>query len=141
MLTKEQLRNKCLPMGRRYKLVTISDGSQVRIQSLTRAEQRELRKATQKKDGSPDPKKSEYSNDVLLAMAIVDGDDKTVFTIGDALSGMFDHWDTTDTTILVDAAIDHCGFIADSKEIDDTLKNSDQTPGNDSSGVSAKDSE
>lgn len=141
MLTKEQLRNKCLPTGRRYKDVDLIDGSKVRLQSLTRSEQREWRKSTNKKDGSPDPKKIDFSNDILLAMAIVDAEGKPVFTIGDALSGMFDHWDTRDTTILVDAVVDHCGLVADSKEIEDTLKNSEETPGKDSSGVSVSASE
>ena len=137
MLTKEQLRNKCVATGRRYRVVELLDGSEVRIQSLTRAEQREWRKSTQKKDGTTDVRKVEYSNDALLAMSIVDEQGGAVFTLGDALSGMFDLWDVRDTTLLVDAIVDHCGLIADAKEIDAALKNSEETPGKDSSGVSA----
>lgn len=141
MLTKEQLRAKCVNTDRRHYEVPLLDGSTVRLQSLTRGEQREWRKATQKKDGSIDPKKHEYSNDVLLSMVIVDGDGKTVFTVGDALSGMFDLWDTRDTTILTEAAVDHCGLVVDSKETEAAIKNSEETPGKDSSGVSVQDTE
>lgn len=135
MLTKAELRTKCTQTGRRYRLVTLSDESQVRIQSLTRAEQRAWRKATQKKDGTIDPKTIEYSNDVLMAMVIVDESGALAFTISDALNGMFDQLDTADTTLLVDAAVDHCGLVVDAKELDDAKKNSEGTPGNSSSGA------
>ena len=141
MLNREQLRSKGLNMARRFRLVTLIDGSQVRIQSLNRAEQREWRNAVKRKDGTPDPKKLEYSNDILLAMCVVDEEGKQVFTLGDALSGMFDYWDTQDTTVLLDATVDHCGLVADAKEIEARVKNSEATPGNDSSGVAATDTE
>ena len=117
------------------------DGSEWRIQSLRRAEQREWRRATQKADGSNDPIKHEYSNDVLLSMAIVDDKGNLAFTISDALNGMFDLLDTRDTTLLVDAVVDHCGLVADTNEIKAAIKNSETTPGNGSSGVNANDSE
>lgn len=141
MLTKAELRTKCTQTKRRYRLVKLSDETEVRIQSLTRAEQRAWRKATQKKDGSIDPKTIEYSNDVLMAMVIVDEAGALAFTISDALNGMFDLMDTADTTLLVDAAVDHCGLVADAKEVDDTKKNSEPTLGNGSSGPNANDSE
>lgn len=142
MLSKEQLRNKCVNTTRRYDVVTFADGSQARIRSLMRNEQRQWRKATKNKDGSEDPEKIEYSNDVLCAMVLVDEAGETVFTVEEALRGMFDLWDTKDSTILVDAAVKHCGLVIDDtkKEIEGRIKNSDGTPGNGSSSASAGDS-
>jgi len=142
MLSKEQLRNKCVNTTRRYDVVTFADGNKARIQSLTRSEQRKWRKATKRKDGTEDPEKIEYSNDVLCAMVLVDDAGETVFTVDEALRGMFDLWDTQDSTILVDGAVRHCGLvIADTtKEIEARIKNSEGIPGNGSSSANADDS-
>lgn len=117
--------------------VPLLDGSTVRIQSLTRGEQREIRSAVKKKDGSVDPKLNEFSNDLLLVRCIVDDNNDRVYTDGDALGGMFDLWDTRDTAVLIDAAIEHTGILLDMKEVEARLKNSDSTPGTGSSGVTA----
>ena len=137
MLNRAELRNRSIKTERRYKEVRLSDGAVVRLQSMTRSEQRTWRKSTQKKDGSIDPKRIDYSNDILLVMTIVDEKGEPAFTLGDAFGGMFDDWDTADTSILIDAAVDHCGLLVETKETEDAIKNSDETPGNDSSGVSA----
>jgi hypothetical protein len=135
MLTRDQLRQRSEP--RRYRTVTLADGGEVRLRSLTRSEQREWRRATQTKSGELDPKKREYSNDVLLAYVIVDENGNPVFTVHDALQGVFDDWDAGDCTLLVDAAVDHCRLVVDKVEVDDAIKNSGETPGNGSSGVSS----
>lgn len=136
-LTKEQIRARGLSVKRRYCVVPLSDGSDIRLQSLTRTEQREWRQATTKKDGSIDPKKHEYSNDVLLAMCIVDGTGATVYTVDEALNGIFDLWDTADTTKLAEVAAAHVGVYVERKDLEAALKNSGTTPGNGSSGDSS----
>jgi len=88
---------------RRFDEVTLGDGTLVRIRSLTREDQRNIRKAIQKKDGSEDPNKRNFFADVMLAMSIVGEDDQPIFTVDDALKGIFDAWDTTDATQLVTA--------------------------------------
>lgn len=141
MLTKEQLRSKSAKLERRYLDVPLLDGSAVRIQSLTRGEQREIRAAVKKKDGSVDPKLNEFSNDLLLVRCIVDGNNERVYSDGDALGGMFDLWDTRDTAVLIDAAIEHTGILLDMQEVEARLKNSNATPGSGSSGVTVSVSE
>lgn len=144
MLTKEQLRNKCVVTDRRYDVAKFPDGTEALHQSMTRSEQRQWRKATKKKDGSEDPEKIEYSNDVLCAMTVVDPVTlELVFTVDEALRGMFDLWDTRDTTILVDSIVKHCGLVIGdtSKAIEARIKNSEETPGNGSSSVNADGSE
>jgi hypothetical protein len=138
MLTKEQLRAKSAKFERRYLDVPLLDGSSVLLQSLTKGEQREIRNAVKKKDGTVDPKLNEFSNDLLLVRCIVDGVTKErVYTDDDALLGIFDLWDTQDTAVLIDAAIEHTGILLDMKEVEARLKNSRPTPGNGSSGVTA----
>jgi hypothetical protein len=137
MLSKEQLRSRGVSDGRRYCLATLADGSEVRLQSLTRSEQRDWRQSTQKKDGSLDPKKQEYSNDVLIAMCIVDDSGSTVYTIEEAINGIFDLWDTADTTLITEVAAAHCRLYVERREVEAALKNSGATRGSGSSGGSS----
>lgn len=133
MPTKQELRN--FTTSRRYLDVPLYTGQVWTIQSITREEQRQWHKATQKKDGTEDPKKTPFSNDVLLSMTIVDDKKQLAFTVGDALGGMFSEWDTGITNPLYLAALKHCRLI-ENKEVDDSTKNSDETPESNSSGVS-----
>jgi len=137
MLTKEEIRARGVKVSRRYCIVTLADGSDIRLQSLTRTEQREWRQATQKKDGTIEPKKHEYSNDVLLAMCIVDETGATVYTVQEALNGIFDLWDTNDAIKLAEVAAAHIGLYVERKDVEAALKNSGATPGNGSSGGSS----
>lgn len=108
-LNRDQLRQRQTP--RNYQSVLLGDGSEVRVRSLTRMEQRAWRMATAGKDGEQDPKKAEFSNDVLLAMCIVDDDGNTAFTADEALRGCFDAWDSGDTQAILRAALDVCGIV------------------------------
>lgn len=138
VLTKEQIRNRGVEPARKFANVSLSDGSVIRLRSLTRAEQREWYRATKKKDGTVDKAKIEYSDDVLLALSIVDDNDQPTFTITEALNGIFDFWATNDTKQLVEVAAELSGLIVDQAEIDAALKNSAATPGNGSCGVSSQ---
>lgn len=133
-LTIEQIRARGLSVKRRYCLAHLVDGSDVILQSLATTEKREWRQSTLKKDGSIDPKKHEYSNDVLLAMTIVDATGATAYTVDEALNGIFDLWDTGDTTRLAEIAGAHCGVYVERKDVEAALKNCAMTPGSNFSG-------
>lgn len=136
VLKKADLRKR--DTGTRYLEVPLPSGDAVLIRSFSRATHREWRKSLQRKDGSEDPVRSQYANDVLAALAIVDPDTKeTVFSVADALAGIFDPWDDADFTAVVVAATKHCGLLGSMGDTEGAAKNSDETPGSDSSGVSA----
>lgn len=136
VLKKSDLRKR--DTGTRYLEVPLPNGDSVLLRSFSRANHREWRKSLQRKDGSEDPVKSQYSNDVLAAMSIVDPDTKeTVFSVADALAGIFDSWDDADFTTVVVAATKHCGLLGSMGDTEGAVKNSNETPGSDSSGVSA----
>ena len=116
---------------RRYRDVPLPDGTTVRLQSLLRSERRKWRRITLKDDGSIDQMKLPYSDDVLLAMSMIDEQGNLVFSTDEALKGQFDTWDNSDTEVLITECIDLS--LVPSKA-GAALKNSEDLPKKDSSG-------
>lgn len=121
---------------RRFTTATLLDGTKVRLRSMLRSEQRKWHKCTKKEDGSEDESKQQFSDDVLLAMTIVDDEGNPLVSVEEAFQGFFDDWDTADTNILINEAV-ALSFPARPTAIADALKKTAETPGNDSSGGSA----
>lgn len=120
---------------RRYSTVTLSDGTVVRLRSLTRSEQRQWKAHTK------DVAAEQFSDDVLLSLCIVDDDGNQVISCEDALTGFFDAWDMADCQALLRGCFDLLYVQPITKEsLDASLKNSKPTPGNVSSGSSVIDS-
>tara|TARA_Y100000310_G_scaffold246825_1_gene252224 strand:- start:2068 stop:2499 length:432 start_codon:yes stop_codon:yes gene_type:complete len=143
MLSKDELRNKAGANSRRYRIVPLPTGGEIRIRSITRGEQRRWRKTWRKKDGDIDRDKVEFMDDLMLAMCVVDGAGDLVFTQKEALDGIFDDFDGGDTNVMVAAVNRHNSMDGElhGTAIDDAVKNSGETPGNGSSGDSADDME
>jgi hypothetical protein len=135
MLNREKLKKRCIASERRWDFVTLHDGEQVKLRSITQRELREWRQSWKKKDGTVDARKFAYSDEALLALCIVDEEDKPVFTLDDAFKGIFDDWDTQDTGLLIEAASKLCRLTRDSvdEDVESAIKNSQETPGNSSS--------
>ncbi len=143
MLSRDELRSKSEQTVRRYKDVTLPSGGDVRIRSITRSEHRNWRKSWRKKGGEIDLQKLDFSDDMMLAMCLVDEDGKQMFTRSEALDGVFDNFDSGDTNVMVAAVNRHTNMDGetDQNSVDDAVKNSQETPSNDSSGDCAEDSE
>lgn len=120
---------------RRHKTVVLTDGTQVRLRSLLRAEHRQWRNAT---TGTA---AQQFSDDVLIALCIVDDDGNQVISVDDALTGLFDSWDMADCQILLRGCFELC-FPSQAEpmqaRVSGALKNSSTTTGNGSSGDSAE---
>lgn len=135
MLTKAELLAKT---ERRFVEVPLPSGGDVRVRSLKRAEHRAWRKSFQKKNGDLDVDKFEYSDDVLIAMSLVDDKGAELFSIKDALGGCFDDLDDADVNAIRGAVTKLNNMNAlNRNEIEAAVKNSEATPGNDSSSDSA----
>ena len=142
MLTKEQLLAKGKEAARRFTLVDLPTGGTVRVQSLTRLEQREWKKSWRKRNGELDRTKFDFSDDVLLAKSIVDDAGNQVFTPTDAFDGCFDGWDSGDINALLKAVSKLSNLEESADEgVDDAVKNLDATAGNDSSGGKSQDTD
>ena len=85
---------------RRYKTVTLADGEKIRLRSLLRSEQRTWKNQTRDKTAE------QYSDDVLLAMCIVDDEGNQRIATQTALEGFFDTWDMAECQILLRAALE-----------------------------------
>lgn len=118
---------------RRFKTVTLADGTSVRLRSLLRSEQRQWQESTR------DAAARQYSDDVLIAMCIVDDDGNQVISVEDALTGFFDQWDMSECQALLRACLELC-YLTPQEPLADrvgaALKNSNRTSGNGSSGAS-----
>ena len=143
MLSKAELRSKSEQNVRRYKDVTLPSGGDVRIRSITRSEHRNWRKSWRKKGGDIDFVKLDFSDDMMLALCLVDEDGQQVFTRAEALDGVFDNFDSGDTNVMIAAVNRHTNMDGepDKDSIEDAVKNSSETPSSVSSGDSAEDSE
>lgn len=117
---------------RRYSTVTLTDGTVVRLRSLTRSEQRQWKTHTK------DVAAEQFSDDVLLALCIVDDDGNQVISCEDALTGFFDVWDMADCQALLRGCYELLFVQPITKSaVEDALKNSKATTGNGSSGSNA----
>lgn len=140
-INREQLRT--LPKGvRRYETETMPDGSILRARTLLRGERRRRSKFFRDKKGEFDQDKFIlYGDDVYAAFCLVDDEDNLLLTPEEALAGFFDEWDRPQTDALVRLLVKIRQLDEDEDKdgetLDDALKNSDATPGTDSSGVSA----
>jgi len=139
-LSKAQLKAKATTGERRFQIVPLPSGGDVRIQSLTRAEQRKCRKACQKKNGETDPAKQVFYDDILIALSAVEDSGAAIFTIQDALAGCFDNFELADTNALLKAVVSLNGMNDETgaRDVDDAGKNSDETPEKGISGDSAE---
>jgi hypothetical protein len=104
---------------KRYRAVKLLDGLVVRVQSLTAKEDREWRKSWLNKNGDVDPAKWAMRDDTLIAVALVGDDGKPMFTIQDAIKGVFDEWDAADKRLLAQNASD----LIEAKPIGSAIKN------------------
>lgn len=139
-LNREQLKAKAASTERQFDIVSLPTGGDVKIQSLTRSEQRKWRKACQKKNGEADPAKQNYFDDVLLSMTVVADNGEAVFTVTDAFSGCWDDFLVVDTNALIRGVtkLNGIGEETTSSDVDNAVKNSDETPENGTTGGSAK---
>lgn len=123
--------------ARRFEDVAIPSGGTVRMRSLKRSEQRAWRQSWITK-GEVNHKRLAFSDDALLAMCLVDESGEPLFTTQEAFDGCFDGLDAADANAMLRVATALSGLGGDDpKKVDDAIKNSDATPGKDSSGVSA----
>ena len=137
-LSKAALKAKAAANVRRFEIVPLPSGGDVRIQSLTRAEQRKCRKACQKKNGEVDPAKQGFYDDILMAMSVVEDSGAAIFTTQDAINGCWDDFDLADTNTLLKAVVAINGMNDEAaSRVEDAEKNFDETPENGTSGDSA----
>ena len=143
-INREQLR--AMPKGvRRYETETMPDGSVLRARTLLRGERRRRSKFFRDKKGEFDQDNFIlYGDDIYAAFCLVDDNDELLLTPEEALAGFFDDWDKPQTDALVRRLVKMRKIDedeGDDETLDEAVKNSDATPGNDSSGVSADDTE
>ena len=101
--------------ARRYATVKLSDGTPLRLRSLMRSEQRQLRARV--KD------RMEYYDDCLLALSIVNGTGEPEVSIETALEGFFDQWEMRDIQVILNAAMDLNIPDKEVTRIEDVVKN------------------
>lgn len=118
---------------RRFSTVRLADGAVVRLRSLTRSEQRHWQNQTNGEASK------QYSDDVLIAMCIVDDEGNQIISCEDALTGFFDQWDMSECQTLLRACIELCHSppaTSINDQVEASLKNLSQTSGSGSSGDS-----
>lgn len=142
-LNRDELKAKAASTQRQFDIVSLPTGGDVKIQSLTRSEQRKWRKACQKKNGEPDPAKQGYYDDVLLSMTVVADSGEAVFTVTDAFEGCWDDFLIADTNALLRGVtkLNGIGEEVSASDVDNAVKNSDETPENGTTGDSASSTE
>ena len=121
------------PPVRRYVTIALSDGTPVRLRSMLRSEQRKWKKLTS--DGNA----KDFSDDVLIAMCIVNENGDQAISCEDALTGAFDDWDMLDCQLLLRACFQLC-FPDEQKSasLEAAIKNLKTIHGNGSASGSAE---
>ena len=115
---------------RRVKIVPLEIGD-IRIQSMTNLEMRNLRSSLLDSKGELKRGRSDRLQELLIVSCALDDSGRLMFTDADAVNGVFDHIDGGVVTTLFAACKKHTGFAADDdfQLIEDAVKNSetDQT--------------
>lgn len=124
MLTREELEKR--KGKRRFKTYPIGDG-EARFGSMDGRARRQWRNFARTDDGKVDHEKLQYSDDVLIALSLVDADSNPLYSVAEALKGCFDDYDSPDLQAMVDAAVDINGLGGSTPGVDKTLKNSETT--------------
>ena len=134
LLGRDELLSKT--NSRRYKVVSLDVG-EVRIQSLTNQEMRQLRISMLDRKGELNRSRSDRLQELLVSRCAVSSDGVPLFTESEAINGAFDNIDGGVVTALFSACKQHTGFAADEDFtlIEDAVKNSETDPTN--SSVSA----
>lgn len=128
-LTRDALLGK---RARRFKLVTIPTGGEVRLRNMTTSEMRALRASLLTKDGKMIASRADRIQQLLVAACVVDDDGNRLFTDDDALGATMDELDGAVMSCLFAEAKAWTGFGADSdwSAIEDAAKNSNATSAN-----------
>jgi len=138
-LTKEQLH--AMPGGeRRFETEALPNGELLRGRTLLRGERRRfrefLRKFATDKKGNVSDDKYLYYDDILAAFHLCDDSGATILTPEEAVNGFFDEWDDASAAALT-KLLRKLQPLPEGEDIEGAIKNSDETPGSDISGVSA----
>ncbi len=117
------------PAERRYRVVKLPTGGEVRLQSLTAGEMRQLKQSLINPDGKLNKKRGDRLQYLLLSWAIVDENGGRLFSEEDALSSDFDNIDGAIVSMIYDQAKNWTGFLSDGdfSAIEDAVKNSEST--------------
>lgn len=117
------------PAAKRYRMVQLPTGGQVRIQSLTAGEARALRQSLINKKGELIKARGDRLQELLICHCVVDENGQRVFSEDDAMSSDFDGLDQANAAVLYQACRNFSGFGADADfaAIEDAIKNSDST--------------
>jgi len=127
LLDKSELLSKS--SGRRYKIVKLDIGD-IRIQSLTNTEMRQLRTSLLDRKGELIRERGDRMQELLISRCVLNADATPMFSDADALNGVFDSIDGGVVTTLFNACKKHTGFADDNDFtlIEDAVKNSENDP-------------
>lgn len=127
LLTRAELLK---PAGRRYRVVPLPTGGQVRIQSLTSGEARALRQFLLNPKGELIKVRGDRLAELLICACLVDENGQRLFSQDDAMSADFDAFDNAVSSVLYQFCRNWTGFAADPDfaAIEDAVKNSESTP-------------
>ena len=109
-------------MAKQYETVDISTGK-VKIRRLTRGDMRTWRKSHNDDDGKVNDEKLEYSDDVLIALSLMNGNGTLKHTVSEAMDGCFDDMTHEDGRILISRIIDLNRIGEDVKSLKVAAKN------------------
>lgn len=112
---------------RRYKAVTLPvSGHHLRIQSITEKEFSAYQSAsTSKKGDRLLPERLKDANCRFMALCLVDVEGNRILKTKDSVK--LSTWDAGDTAYLYNECASHCKI--NSEDIEDTVKNSEEIPG------------
>lgn len=111
--------------ARRYATVEVPSYGEVRMQSLTAAEMRSIRRSLRTEAGAFDNERFARIDALVVAAALVDDDGDRLFSDDDVMCGVLDHVDGGPWAVLCAAVKAHTGWDADRnwKPIEAALKN------------------
>lgn len=111
--------------SRRYHVISLPGIGDARLQSLTQAEMRSLRRSLRDADGNPSKERLDRLDGLLVAATVVDDSGARVFSDDDALGNGLDWIDGGPWAVLCDAVRRHVGWMAEIgwKPIEDAAKN------------------
>jgi len=110
---------------RRYRVVPVPILGDVRLQSLTQAEMRSIRRSLRDEDGGTNKERLDRLDGLLIASTVVDDSGSRVFSDDDAMGAGLDWIDAGPWAVLCDVVRQHIGWGADIgwKPIEDAAKN------------------